>query len=208
MSFSENLKRIRKEKGYMQKDVAKALGVSQPSYAQYENGKRNPKMGTITKLALILKVSAGELLGHPNENAYTAFLMHELEEMDPEDRKKFLNDTSDELDDFLYGDLPEEDDKEPYSDKLLESNEKKQLFNALDLKEFWDNFGKYLRNNNIDFNAEHKNDELGKSFSFKDTDIKYFLTNSQARQLPEMIIENTKRSIRHLSSLNQIEPKE
>lgn len=61
MNFSENLKRIRNEKGFSQKEIAAKLGVSQPSYAQYENGKRNPKAETIKKIAAALDVDVSEL---------------------------------------------------------------------------------------------------------------------------------------------------
>lgn len=61
MSFSENLKRIRKEKGFSQKEIAQKLGVSQPSYAQYENNKRNPKREQIQRFANALGVSVEEI---------------------------------------------------------------------------------------------------------------------------------------------------
>lgn len=51
MTVAENLKKIRKEKGFSQKEIAVKLGVSQPSYAQYENGKRVPKFETLQRIA-------------------------------------------------------------------------------------------------------------------------------------------------------------
>ena len=62
MTFSEKLRNIRKEKGFSQKEVAEKLSVSQPSYAQYENGKRNPKWETIRKIAEALGVNTGDLV--------------------------------------------------------------------------------------------------------------------------------------------------
>ena len=61
MSFAENLKRIRKSKGLSQKELAEKLGVSQPSYAQYERGARNPKVETIRKIANALDIPVEEL---------------------------------------------------------------------------------------------------------------------------------------------------
>lgn len=61
MSFPEELRRIRKSKGLSQKDMAEKLGVSQPSYAQYERGTRNPKVGTVRKIADALGVPFWEL---------------------------------------------------------------------------------------------------------------------------------------------------
>lgn len=61
MNFSEVLRKTRKEQGISQKELAAKLGVSQPSYAQYENGKRNPKMETIYKIADALEVPVSVL---------------------------------------------------------------------------------------------------------------------------------------------------
>ena len=61
MNFSQLLKSIRMEKGFSQKEIAEKLGVSQPSYAQYEPGKRNPKAETIKKIADALGVSIEEI---------------------------------------------------------------------------------------------------------------------------------------------------
>ncbi len=68
MSFAENLKAIRKSKGYSQKDIAEKLSVSQPSYAQYENGKRNPKYETMEKIANALDIEIKALLPNTDYN--------------------------------------------------------------------------------------------------------------------------------------------
>ena len=65
MTIGEKMKKIRTEKGLSQKEVAKRLGVSQPSYAQYESGKRKPKFETIQKIAKALEVTFNELYGGP-----------------------------------------------------------------------------------------------------------------------------------------------
>ena len=62
MTFSENLKQIRINKGFSQKEIAERLGVSQPSYAQYENGKRNPKLETVRKIADALGIYISDLV--------------------------------------------------------------------------------------------------------------------------------------------------
>lgn len=67
MTFSKNLKQIRIKKGFSQKEIAERLGVSQPSYAQYENGKRNPKLETIQKIAHALDVNPLVLIGQISE---------------------------------------------------------------------------------------------------------------------------------------------
>lgn len=60
--LGRNLKRIRTEKNMSQGDVARALGVDRGYISNIENGKRNPTLATITKLAEALKVSVDELL--------------------------------------------------------------------------------------------------------------------------------------------------
>lgn len=61
--FSENLKRIRETKNKKQKEIAQLIGVSEPTYSNYENGKREPNILTIKKIAKALNVSGDELLG-------------------------------------------------------------------------------------------------------------------------------------------------
>ena len=60
--LGQNLKRIRTKKGMSQGDIARALEVHRAYISGVENGKRNPTIATIQKLADALKVSADELL--------------------------------------------------------------------------------------------------------------------------------------------------
>ena len=57
-----NLKRIRIKKKMSQGDIARALEVHRAYVSGIENGKRNPTLATIKKLADALGVSADELL--------------------------------------------------------------------------------------------------------------------------------------------------
>ncbi|MDY4115127.1 helix-turn-helix domain-containing protein [Blautia sp. HCP3S3_D9] len=61
MTTGENIKRIRKNKGITQKQLAERLNTSQQNLAQYENDKRNPKFETLKKIADALDVYVGEL---------------------------------------------------------------------------------------------------------------------------------------------------
>lgn len=60
--FGQNLKRIRTKKKMSQGDIARALYVHRAYISGIENGKRNPTLATIQKLANALGVSADELL--------------------------------------------------------------------------------------------------------------------------------------------------
>ena len=57
-----NLKKIRTKKGVSQGDIAKELGVSRGFISTIENGKTNPTLATIAKLAKAVGVSTDELL--------------------------------------------------------------------------------------------------------------------------------------------------
>lgn len=61
--FFENLKRIRIEKGYSQKEFAEKLGVAKSTYCMYESGNREPNVQTIKKISKLLNVPTDELLG-------------------------------------------------------------------------------------------------------------------------------------------------
>ena len=60
--LGQNLKRIRNKKKMSQGDIARALKVHRAYVSGVENGKRNPTLATIKKLADALGVSADELL--------------------------------------------------------------------------------------------------------------------------------------------------
>ena len=60
--LGKNLKRIRTEKGITQGDIVRTLGVSRSFVSNIENGKTNPTLATIARLAKVIKVSVSELL--------------------------------------------------------------------------------------------------------------------------------------------------
>lgn len=60
MTFSENLRRIRVEKGLTQVEVSKLVGITQSGYSYLECGGK-PTYDTLVKLAKVLEVSVDEL---------------------------------------------------------------------------------------------------------------------------------------------------
>lgn len=62
VKLGRNLKKIRVEKGISQGDIARALNVARSFVSDLENGKRNPTLTTISKLAKAIGVSTDELL--------------------------------------------------------------------------------------------------------------------------------------------------
>ena len=60
--LGRNLKRVRKEKGISQGDIVRSLGMDRAFVSNIENGKANPTLATIAKLAKALGVPLGELI--------------------------------------------------------------------------------------------------------------------------------------------------
>lgn len=63
MTVGENIKRLRKERGLTQKNLGELCGIAEPNIRKYENGKQNPKLETIEKIATALGVTAFDLMG-------------------------------------------------------------------------------------------------------------------------------------------------
>lgn len=66
------LEAIRKERGLSQKQAAEKVGISQPSFCDIENGKKNPAVDTAKAIAAVLgfdwtRFYDEERNGHVNE---------------------------------------------------------------------------------------------------------------------------------------------
>lgn len=62
IKLGKNMKRIRIQKGISQGDIVRALGVSRAFISNIENGKTNPTLSTIAKLAKALEISIEKLM--------------------------------------------------------------------------------------------------------------------------------------------------
>ncbi len=60
--LGQNLKRIRTKKAISQTKIAEELSIDRAFISNIENGKTNPTLSTIAKLAKVLGVTADELL--------------------------------------------------------------------------------------------------------------------------------------------------
>lgn len=69
MEFSERLKKLRKDTGLTQVDVASKLGISQQAYASWERGAKKPTQDNLVKIAQILNVSVDYLVGNSEEKS-------------------------------------------------------------------------------------------------------------------------------------------
>lgn len=63
--FGERLKKLRKERGLTQSQVANDLGIAQPTIYKYEKGLRNAPMSVLQKFANYFEMSITELIGVP-----------------------------------------------------------------------------------------------------------------------------------------------
>lgn len=63
MIIMDNLKKLRKSKGFTQTEIAAILNVTQATYSEYEAGKCRPSFETLNKLCDILNCSSDYLLG-------------------------------------------------------------------------------------------------------------------------------------------------
>lgn len=63
------LKKIRKEKGLQQEDIAKLLDISTNYFCDIENGNRKKKLDIdlLQKLSKALKIPIGKILEYENE---------------------------------------------------------------------------------------------------------------------------------------------
>ena len=70
--FGENLKTLRKQKGFSQEELATRLHVVRQTISKWEKNLSVPDADTLIRLAEILEVSVSELLGAKIENENTA----------------------------------------------------------------------------------------------------------------------------------------
>ena len=96
MEFSERLKSLRLEAGLTQKEIATKFEISQPTYAQWENGRRKPSGETLQKFADFFDVSTDYLLGNSDSrysdeqlDGMEIFFRNQTQDMTEEERAQF-----------------------------------------------------------------------------------------------------------------------
>lgn len=70
MSIGENIKRIRKEKGLTQKELADKCNLSRSYLADVERNRYNPSLDTLIVIAKNLDIKVSTLLGENEEFDY------------------------------------------------------------------------------------------------------------------------------------------
>ena len=69
MSFSENLKSIRKEKQLTQENLAELLNVSRQAISKWESGQGYPEIDKLVKLSDLFEISLDELIREPSNQS-------------------------------------------------------------------------------------------------------------------------------------------
>jgi transcriptional regulator with XRE-family HTH domain len=104
-AFSLRLRRIREARGFSQRELAKAIGISQRMVAYYETRAERPPGHHLTAMAQVLRVSIDQLMGYrpfaapagtavlgnghrPNPRLWATF--REAERLPPEDRRQVV----------------------------------------------------------------------------------------------------------------------
>lgn len=62
--FSDNLQRLRKQKGWSQEQLAEAIGVTRQTVSKWELGSTTPELEKLLALSRLLQVSLDELTGN------------------------------------------------------------------------------------------------------------------------------------------------
>lgn len=80
MELNQNIKRIRKERGLNQEQLAEAMGVSAASVSKWETGQSAPELSALMELADFFGVSVDALLGHRVDADRMEVLIAQMEE--------------------------------------------------------------------------------------------------------------------------------
>ncbi|RKI42436.1 XRE family transcriptional regulator [bacterium D16-51] len=121
MTVSENIKRIRKEKGLTQKKLGELCGINEANIRKYENGRQKPKIETLEKIANALGVSYLQLLENYNINHFDPKNVKTIKEQNP-DLYHFLCD-------YANITLASYGESAPYSLETLPFNTIAEMFN-------------------------------------------------------------------------------
>lgn len=84
MSVAENIKRIRKKRGFTQKELGNLCGINEANIRKYENDRQNPKIETLQKIANALRVNITELLDLPQLQDHLEDTLFYLTDMNSE----------------------------------------------------------------------------------------------------------------------------
>lgn len=94
MSLGDNIKKIREQKGLLQKQVANELGIGYTNYNKMENSNREPSVAELQKLAKLFNMTVDQIINIdadiPNdvtvEDKSSIEQMNLIKQLDDDDR--------------------------------------------------------------------------------------------------------------------------
>ena len=63
LKIGDNIRKVRKQRGYSQEEFADIVGFSRSYYTEIETGKRNISVLNLTKIMKALNVNPNEIIG-------------------------------------------------------------------------------------------------------------------------------------------------
>ena len=81
LALGKNIKSLRTEKGWTQKELSEKLGVTIKTISYFELGERQPSRETLIKLAEIFGISVDRLLGNENESIRDSDLTRDIKKI-------------------------------------------------------------------------------------------------------------------------------
>jgi len=101
MTIGDRIRNYRKLSGMTQKQLGDASGTSERTIQQYEQGKRQPRIEQLCKIANVLNVSTSDLLGNEQDKNIWSYHLEE-------DLKRIgCRLGSDEEDAYLWIEMPD-----------------------------------------------------------------------------------------------------
>jgi len=94
MSLGDNLKRIRKEKGFTQGDLSEKTGIKVGHISKLENNESDPKLSTLYKLMRELNCSSDELLMNESYSPLSGVVkqaFNRIQSLPAEDKATLVN---------------------------------------------------------------------------------------------------------------------
>jgi transcriptional regulator with XRE-family HTH domain len=100
-AIHDNIRRLRKSKGWTQAELARRLRTSQKVITSYETSNKTPPVGRLPELATVFSVSIEELIGaepltikeeilHTHRNSRIARLQDLYEKLSPGEQRVIL----------------------------------------------------------------------------------------------------------------------
>jgi len=100
-AIHDNIRQLRKSRGWTQAELAQKLGTSQMVITSYETGNKTPPVGRLPELATLFDISIETLIGaepltiketvpHTHKNSRIARLQDLYEKLSPDEQRVIL----------------------------------------------------------------------------------------------------------------------